>query len=716
MSGYRNIPARGPSRLREVHSVDPIQDQPQELRSAVVVKANEAVTYELGDEITSYAEAFLNGQSNEIFGESGILAGYFSIGREKLESEYPQEGGQVGSDRHWHLECRTWDLVQRLCMERTKDRIPDHEIHQFSSSRALEANLYMTDASAAETKIVLDWLQDGYTQPEEKFEIRGNRWFYTREDIKARERLGKSANADDSQIVSALDPDAPIRQGKRLQEQDEEFERNLMKAMFHSIRGGNFSEAADIARQSGNHWRAASIQGCIEYSNPLIDHGSATQAAEGNINKPLWKHMCFALARQPGINLFEKAMYGALCGDLLSLLPVCRSWEDRVWANFNAMNQAHVQAYLKSLKRLELNQDFTMDDTSHLTPATILNGLLHNENENTRIEAFSPFRVIQARLITNQVDELLHDMHRQLISVQKGGDPTAATSPHVIRFVTHLILVLRRLGQELPDKASVAIIQAYVELLISVEQGDAIALYAAQLPMEAAVESLARYLVNVEDEEERKEQLRLIIESGIDARATILRTVEIVFEDVMEVLSVEPNDKSIQADLDETERRALRALEWVKLGDDLQDESILLGNILYRQLLAAKRTSAARSLDIRMPDSMLVPHDIALLDNADRSGLDVEQRMRNAIEYLGHSTMVRALVRYDAWKSLVRERPQEINGRRDPVGLRQWKSDLSKMKDQCIIMLSELLDSGWCDPIRLQIPADERKSNLCLLR
>lgn len=33
-----------------------------------------------------------------------------------------------------------------------------------------------------------------------------------------------------------------------------------------------------------------------------------------------------------GGNRFEAALYGALCGDVRSMLPACDSWEDEAWA------------------------------------------------------------------------------------------------------------------------------------------------------------------------------------------------------------------------------------------------------------------------------------------------------------------------------------------------------------------------------------------------
>lgn len=40
---------------------------------------------------------------------------------------------------------------------------------------------------------------------------------------------------------------------------------------------------------------------------------------------------------------YERALYGALCGDISSVLPVCETWQDQLWAYFNALVQARVE-------------------------------------------------------------------------------------------------------------------------------------------------------------------------------------------------------------------------------------------------------------------------------------------------------------------------------------------------------------------------------------
>ncbi|CCG81566.1 Nucleoporin nup107 [Taphrina deformans PYCC 5710] len=703
---------RQPSRLRQVITIDQeSSDIMRDVESDVVaIDVASTISYHVGSELSSCAEIIRNIGSLEIFGEDGILAELYKISQEKLASH--DFASNIDEKKTWLLECRTWDLVQRLYLERTKQLFSPPVEDKMMSNHAAVQRLYDTSTEAAETKIVLDWLQDGKEEMT-TLELRSNGWFYTREHIKGRQR--SSLITENDKIVTELDPDAPVRQGRRLVEEDEQYEKDLVRIMFEKVRSGNYKGAADLAQQSGEHWRAASLRGCVERreADDNESEDGIENAAEGSTNKPLWRRMCFALSQQPSFDVYERAMYGALCGDVASVLPVLSTWEDRLWVHYNAMNISRVEAHLGNLGRVSLDTDFPITDFTHLEPRSILDGLFQNEEHTIRTEARSPLRVVQARLITNQVGNLLEDMYHQLQAVREGGLPNVGSSPHLIRFVAHLVIVLRQLQVDLPEIACIAILQAYVEILISANQGDAVAVYASQLPAHEAVEAFARFLVLVEEEDSRKEQLRLALAHGIDTKVALLRTVELVFEEVLSNFSLGEGLGRIDAEVSREEEKCIRALEWLPLDNSLQTETIILGNTLFRKLLLSGRLSAARRLGSRLPDIMLVPQEMISDDEFDGDVLGQEARMRAAIEYVGYCTLSKALTRYHEWKALIRDRPQDMNGRRDPVGSRQWKTEVARMKLDCITSLREILTGHWCEPSDLGVTDNESKLLSC---
>ena len=66
---------------------------------------------------------------------------------------------------------------------------------------------------------------------------------------------------------------------------------------------------------------------------------------------------------------------------------------------------------------------------------------------------------------------------------------------HLIRFFAHLVLILRQLEQQVDEELANAVIQAYVEVLEREKKDDLVALYAAELNSNSAVETYARYLI-----------------------------------------------------------------------------------------------------------------------------------------------------------------------------------------------------------------------------
>lgn len=62
----------------------------------------------------------------------------------------------------------------------------------------------------------------------------------------------------------------------------------------------------------------------------------------GNRNRTLWKAVCRALCAKSSVEEYERALYGALSGDLKSVLAVSSSWEAQLWAHTNAKLEAAI--------------------------------------------------------------------------------------------------------------------------------------------------------------------------------------------------------------------------------------------------------------------------------------------------------------------------------------------------------------------------------------
>lgn len=69
-------------------------------------------------------------------------------------------------------------------------------------------------------------------------------------------------------------------------------------------------------------------------------------SAMGNRNRTLWKAVCRSLCSKTSLDEYERALYGALSGDVKSVLAVSTSWEAQLWAHTNARLEAAIDAKL----------------------------------------------------------------------------------------------------------------------------------------------------------------------------------------------------------------------------------------------------------------------------------------------------------------------------------------------------------------------------------
>jgi len=74
------------------------------------------------------------------------------------------------------------------------------------------------------------------------------------------------------------------------------------------------------------------------------------------------------------------------------------------------------------------------------------------------------FRAIQISIILGRTDELLSKMAKEARASSKSGSPPR---PHMLRFMTHFVLLLRSKGASVPKADGDYFIKAFVDYLIS---------------------------------------------------------------------------------------------------------------------------------------------------------------------------------------------------------------------------------------------------------
>lgn len=678
----------------------------------------------------------------------------------------------------WRLEEQTWKLIHQLQAERVqrineqKDRINGDSLA--SSSRtdpyrtpfAAVQDILEADAALSELKIVRDWLSNNlsYMHP---VEVRKGYWPFTKNKLRNERRSGSATNVQSNKSrlstfgsrsgsasttmgkrVKSLDPDATTREGSTLELEDAAYEKALNKTLFEYTRGGQLELAIDLARQTDRSWRAASLRGATLYWRSGLDDDMDDELTTpmGNRNRALWKAVCRSLCAKSSVDEYERALYGALSGDLKSVLNVSTTWDAQLWAHANARLESTIDYKLnkldnwwsqdaadrfglsansKELGSVQLHDlripgstldKTTMDSRTFLekdAPLAIelrdvFVKLGQTEQNNIHIQANHPFRIVQRAIILSELPALLTHIESLLPSMRVTVSPQQYA--RLTRFFAHLILFLRLIKWDnMPnDIVCNSILKAYVDVLESVGEADLVALYASSLESESATESYAHYLKLMELREpiEAKESaLMRAKENGLDVLAVAGTVVAMILDEIIpSMASNSPIPKiplvELSVGITPSEERLIRAIDWLCIDESTHIGAIVTVNRLLRLFLNNGRLNAARTLLFDIPSDVI--EKIVLLEEAGDENLQ-------ATEFVHWRSFFDALDHHLRFVELWNRRPSEnAPSRLDRLN---WTKALNGVVDDAQIMIKQVLEMDW---IKFSLPILDLETDLRL--
>ncbi|GAA5960795.1 hypothetical protein JCM3765_000820 [Sporobolomyces pararoseus] len=649
----------------------------------------------------------------------------------------------------WTLERNTWQLVQALYSERLNDSTsPSADPSSAGSSKnpytpplsviqkVIEGNKDLIELSA-----IRDWLHS-IPSSLAPAEVRRGYLPYTKNKLKQTRRTGATAPKG---LVEELDPDAVLRAGgssagARLEADDATYERALIRTLYEYVRTGQLDAALDLCRQSDQSWRAASLSGGRLWFDPslapeddefedldLMDEELNEKRARGNENRRLWKGMCRKIAASPNLDPYEKALYGALSGDVPSVLAVSASWEDVVWAHLNSLFEAHLESSLdlsesgRYWTRLphsvapapeKLNsEDPLLGSISQPGQGVrsqleeIFEKLLKSEKADLQLAAKNPFHVSQMYLIVDKVGHLLETFVERLESA--AGETEPETLAHLLRFFAHLILVLRLLKQPLPSYAANRILEAYVHVLEANDQDEnLIAFYASCLEEESAVESYARFLLTFgpdSDVSSRHLALRKSLDHGLSLPAIARRTVTLVLSSALSAPPPLPTSARAQAvdayaRIDARQLELIRSLEWLTAEKETYLDALSEANALTRYFLATDAPHAALALLRSLPSDLL--STCAFSPSSSSPALQLQIR-----EHLDYITLFTCLDHHLRFSEVWARPPHPLEGSakgkekvesaKSKLEMETWKEGIQALVEELWQKALEILEGEW---------------------
>jgi nuclear pore complex protein Nup107 len=493
-------------------------------------------------------------------------------------------------------EAQTWDLLRRVLPLRYRDQTAAHLRNTDDSSNKTRGQWWnefmISDSVARERKIVLEWLQSSASQGPpidevvshlqrnaERGDILAHGWLHTRHKIKLqkkvsgyqgvldhRDRSVSEAHLGSNTFVTQLDPDAVTRQARKLAPEDESFESAIWLGCFEMLRRGcSMSEIRDWCAERTELWRAASIAP-LPLSNPEdeeqldFDPGSLV----------LWRRMCYAAAREGGTGKYDRAVYGLLAGDLDSVEAVCKSWDDFLFANYNALLRTQFDSYLikhggESVAKVAQQFPAFNAVLHHSDPVTVGKRLVAKleSGPQTQTEALRPLKALQGAIVANDLDRhLLHqglalsnhanqrDESKLIPKIDvpgfEGVNPAKyfkLTDHDGLRIVAHVLIIISTLDRlagstkewgamEAQHLCREHVIAAYISYLRLTGLEEMIPLYCSKLYGERAFEALSRNLMHIVDNDARLNQLTIMKKLGLDVGAFTKKQPAIYLEDV----------------------------------------------------------------------------------------------------------------------------------------------------------------------------------------
>ncbi|KAI0399473.1 nuclear pore protein 84/107 [Xylaria palmicola] len=618
----------------------------------------------------------------------------------------------AGDLERWEQEAQVWDMLRRLLPLRYSNRNTlrpvRREVSRFQSTSELWYEFLQSDPTAQERKAILECLQASaddtrtdidhlvrdYQKQADRGDIIAYGWLHTRSAIKVQKNIhswtgpldptsadaGRLVDVNGSNpLVTQLDPDVATRQGRKLEPQDEYFERAIWLGCYELLRRGrSLTEIRDWCVERTEVWRAVSMS-----AMPLSKDKEAKQCSGDPLSTLLWRRTCFALARQGGTDDYERAVYGILSGDITSVERVCKGWDDFVFAHYNALLRAQFDGFI--MKRTSSESTATIHQAFpsfnalqfHGDAASASERLVSSleSNPKTAAEAKTPLKALQAAIISNNLTQYMHDLGVALGKRANQKAPSrliseiddAAVSMNDTKFfmmndyeglrlATHVYLLYSRLdslqGESHADadsrRAWDNVIATYVSILRLANLTDLMPLYCSKLPEQRAFFTLSRNITRVKETSDRSMLLKIMRKLGMDTASFVISQPRSILAQhptpeqgmpafgAFTVFSNSPPTlrygRPLKPDflgeepenLEPTDEALIQSLEWFLLVDGLWDEFFEAGTAIYKRFLKEFNLQAARALADRVmcANVFRAKTDITITDDTDVSWFD----------------------------------------------------------------------------------------------
>ncbi|KIW03405.1 uncharacterized protein PV09_05610 [Verruconis gallopava] len=483
----------------------------------------------------------------------------------------------------WQDEINSWDLLRILSALQYSKANPEHKrehaqryskLHKYSADTHLWTKFLIMEDSAREKKLVLEWLERCARDDHDDIDTVLNRfdeamgngetswshgWMSTREEIKRFKRLSSQKGATPAKAVSfrskdssdvlvtQLDPDAPTRQGRKLQKDDENRDRVFWFVCYGMFRRGmSWESILNWCEERNEGWRAASLGAAQD-----LPRNESRLCLAGPYAGALWRRMCYKASQEARADQYERATYGLLAGDVMSVEPVCQSWTDWLYVNYNSLLLSSFEEWLKKHhpERFPsiVSQKYALyDSVPQLSDDMDVDGMSTTlrilGNEKFSDKARDTVYLFQGSFVAHAFDRFAANLGIAIAQVYGASETSLLKIPphdapvitfyqkcaqdiDMIRLAVHAFIIYKDLGFDmrpaLVDHAD-NIILCYINYLRELRKYEAIPTYAKCLSNEDVVaKALGRLLFDITKHAEQQRMVSLIEQADLDLVAIL---------------------------------------------------------------------------------------------------------------------------------------------------------------------------------------------------
>ncbi|KAJ9656171.1 Nucleoporin nup84 [Neophaeococcomyces mojaviensis] len=485
-----------------------------------------------------------------------------------------------------HLEHELWATTTELLACKNPDLILDTrfkqntglvELHRYTTNAELWKAFLEVDLLAQQYDILLgklmQWCREtspelseenleSYSKAQRGDGVWSSGHIYTKEAIK-KQKITRSHEgvldkenpavrkthvraADNTPLVTQMDPDAPLREDASLPIEDEFYEDSAWYACWQFLRRGyTVEDCRNWCQERNELWRSLVFRNSDGNPNPPED--KRMQRIINLASNPEYAAYCRNLGESEACDSkYENAVLGIMGGSYTAAAPACKSVDDYLFSLINGLLIERYEQFLSEYRRKVKDPSLVTYRPQPSNIGQILEYVQAAQTNNaTRAEAHQPHKYLECVIVADDFTQFFLDMgHAAAKMAHLTGQSKAlfdqnktevgecaqiaAQDEDLIRITAHLQLALRNLGllDQAYDRDQTAMdnnIINYIGLLQRHGKYSLMPLYASHMSANRIPHVLGRVLSHVTIPKERDFQMRLMKHYNIPGNKVIYR-------------------------------------------------------------------------------------------------------------------------------------------------------------------------------------------------